>query len=216
LARLLLAPALFSGCALTSKGEALRPRYFDPAVARAETAQNEVSGNGIELRLGAIDSSSYLREPIAFRVSETELGYDETRRWTEKPEEYLRRELSRALFEEHAFTRALGGDGPTLEAELLEFAELRQQHKARVRISVLLHDDHTSLLEQTITVEQPIAATQGADDAPAMVRAISAALEQGVEQIATRVAHVLRAAPEKEAARSERDAERKLSNEQDD
>ena len=190
-----LGPAfLCAGCALLSKGEPLRPRYFDPDVARIATREHKAAGSGLPLRLGRIESSSYLREPIAFRNSEQELGYYDTRRWTEKPEEYLRRELARALFEEHGFVRTVSGEVPTLEAELVEFTEFPAQHSVRMRVAILLHDEHAGLLEQTITVERAIAAPAGSDDVPAMVRALSDALHEGVERIAQQVGRTLRAA----------------------
>ena len=183
-----------SACALTSKSDPLRPRYFSPETGGSDSATPASAfgapGNGLSLRLGRVSASSNLREPIVFRRSELEFGYYDDRRWTERPEVYVRRALSRALFEQRGVTRAMTGLTPTLEVELVAFEEVRAPvHKARVRAIAMLHDQRVGRLEQTVTVEREIRgkAKGEDDDIDATVRALSEALQLAVEEISQRV-----------------------------
>src|SRR4051812_29143552 len=112
---------LSCGCALLNKAEPLTPRYFSAepsgpgagaAVERA-AALRDASAPARELKLGRVTSASYLGERLVFRDSAYELGFYEDRRWTEKPEAYFRRALSRALYEDGGFRRVVSGVGPT-------------------------------------------------------------------------------------------------------
>ncbi len=113
--------------------------------------------------------------------------YYEDRRWTERPEIYLRRALSRTLFEERGVIASLSGRAVTLDVELIAFEEIEQPHKARMQALLVLRDDRMGLLEETITVDQPVAKTEQADQARAVVDALSQALQTGVTRIADRV-----------------------------
>ena len=96
--------------------------------------------------------------------------------------------LARALFEEHGLLRVASGSAPTLDAELVAFEEIRSpERKARVQVIMTLDDDRAGSQQATISVEQPIHAAIGSDDASAVVEALSLALEQCVAQIAERV-----------------------------
>jgi cholesterol transport system auxiliary component len=168
------------------------PRYFSPtarstnasAKPKIDAAQQKV------LRLGRISASSHLRERMVYRDESGRVGYDEERRWTERPEAYLRRALSRALFEERGFKRTVTGTGPSLDVELVAFEELRgSKPVARLEAIVLLEDGRTSVFEQTVVVERPIERASDAERDGAVVRALSEALEQAVTQIADQVAN---------------------------
>jgi cholesterol transport system auxiliary component len=185
---LMAACAALAGCALTSKGEPLRPRYFTPESAPASARAMRTPATNLRLRLGRVAAGSSLREQIAYRDSEHELGFYEERRWTERPEVYLRRALSHALFEERGATRVVAGFAPTLEVELIAFEEVRAPvHAARLQAVAILHDERIGRLEQTITVERPIEGVAGARKNDAWVQALSEALAQGVAEISDRV-----------------------------
>src|SRR6201989_40623 len=92
-----LASAL-AGCALLGKNEPLVPRYYTPEYDG--DAPSPFARSDLELRLGRVEGWSHVRERMAIRSSNRELFYYEDRHWTERPEIYLRRALSRALFEE--------------------------------------------------------------------------------------------------------------------
>jgi ABC-type uncharacterized transport system auxiliary subunit len=191
--------ALPSGCALLSKADPLTPRYFsaEPSEARegvpgsserASQASGSASIAAPELRLGRVTSASYLGERLVFRNSSHELGFYEDRRWTEKPETYFRRSLSRALFEEGGFRRVVSGGGPTLDVELVEFAELKSPaHVARARATFVLYDPRSVRTEGTLTVELPIRAVREDEQAAATVGVLSEALAGAVHQIVDRV-----------------------------
>ena len=108
--------------------------------------------------MGRVNSASYLKDRIAFRDKSFEIGYYEELRWTEKPEAYLRRALSRALFEEQGVRQIVAGPGTTLDVDLDAFQELRfPRHAARMRITWVLRDDaHRYQYEETFTIGRPI------------------------------------------------------------
>ena len=196
LTRALLLGCLASGCALLTKADPLTPRYFSaepsgtgPATGSSRTAvPGESSAPARELKLGRVTSASYLGERLVFRDSAYELGFYEERRWTEKPEAYFRRALSRALYEQGGFRRVVSGAGPTLDCELVEFAELRAPaHIARARANFVLYDSRSVRTEATVTVELPIAEGKEEARAAESVAALSLALTSAVDQIVRRV-----------------------------
>lgn len=179
-----------SGCALLGKSDALKPRYFSPDASIAPVQSGPPNrAIGAELRLGRITAASHLGERIAFRDSNYELNFYETRRWTEAPEAFLRRALAQSLFEAHGLRRIVSGAGPTLEAELTEFAEVKGMRPlARVRVTYLLYDNRLVRREATLVVELPIAASPPGQESPeATVRVLSDALSQAVGQIVDHV-----------------------------
>jgi cholesterol transport system auxiliary component len=185
---------LLQGCALTSKGEPLSPRYFSPDLGqRADDARTPAAAR-LELRLGQISAASHIEERIAYRLSEAELGYYDDRRWTEPPEEYLRRALGRVLFEERGLRRIVSGEAPTLDVELVDFEELRYgENRARVTLRFTLNDTKSALIERAVSVERPVASGD-AKQAPLRVAvAISNALSQAVSQLADEVGRELQA-----------------------
>jgi cholesterol transport system auxiliary component len=179
-----------SACALTSKAAIVDVRYFspervksgakseEPILAPAATAPNAP----LQLRLGRVSSGPNLRERIAFRDTVYELGYYEDLRWTERPETYVRRGLSRSLFEVHGLHRVLSGAGPTLDVELIAFDELRLKtgRAARVQLKVILYEDNDVMFEDTLTIDRPVAGEkpQIEDVIAAMATALDAATEE--------------------------------------
>ncbi|MDB4990578.1 MAG: hypothetical protein JWN04_5756 [Myxococcaceae bacterium] len=184
-AGLLGALCALSGCAFFGKQPPLRPRYFEAEADAPEGELHPVAAGAPGLRLGHVVGSSHLRELIAYHVSEHELGFYEERRWTERPEHYLRRALAHALFEERGLTNLVSGVGPTLEVELTDFSELKTpEHAVRIRARVVLLDQRAVRLERTFSAEQPVAK---GDDFAHVPAALSSALERCVAQIADAV-----------------------------
>jgi cholesterol transport system auxiliary component len=197
---LAIACSLLSACALLSKAEPLVPRYFTPEdTSGIHEGKATVLPPGLEprkLRLGSVRAGSQLRERIVFRNSSHELGYYEDRRWTERPEAYLRRALARTLFEQRGLVRVVSGPAPTLDIELVAFEEVRgPEHEARAQAIITLDDDRVGSFQQTVTVEQPVRSDAKADDADAAVDALAIALQECVKQIADRVIAMLVSAP---------------------
>lgn len=181
---LALAVAL-PGCALLGKSDPVVPRYFTPEYdggAAAVAARPD-----LRLRLGRVEGGSHLRERLAVRGAAREVSYAEDRRWTERPEVYLRRALARTLFEERGLVESQSGRAVTLDAELVAFEEVVEPHRARLQVRLALRDDRIALLVETITIEQPVASGGEADPARAAVEALSLALRAGVDRIADRV-----------------------------
>jgi cholesterol transport system auxiliary component len=192
-----MAATLVLGCALTDKNSPIVPRYFSPErpVDGARSTPRAAGAVG-ELRMGHIGSAANLDERLVYRDSAYEVGYYSERRWTEAPEEYLKRQLAGALFEERSLRRVVGGPAPTLEVDLVAFEEVRVPTRlARVQVNVRLHDQHLVRWEQTLTVEQPEIVARGGDHADEMVQALGVALRAVVERIADRVVTELAAVP---------------------
>lgn len=183
---------LLSGCALSSKGEALTPRYFTPAPAdrlepRSPEPPSADRAPAPELRIGRVEPAAHLEERIAYRLSATELAYYEDRRWTEPPEQFVRRALELELFERRAFQRVVSGAAPTLDVEVLRFEELREKPpRARLSLLITLRDERHALLERTVSVDAPFEAT--GDAGPALAAAMASALGEATEQVAEQVA----------------------------
>jgi uncharacterized lipoprotein YmbA len=124
---------------------------------------------------------------MVVRSAGQELLFSEDLRWTEPPEVYLRRALSRALFEEQSVVQVMSGRGVTLEVELIAFEELSEKQLVRLQALIVLHDERTGLLEETVTVELPVKPTAKAEHPLAVVDALSLALQTGVSRITERV-----------------------------
>lgn len=186
-----------AGCALLGKNDPVVPRYFTPQYeSGAVTAPGHPE---LRLRLGRVSSWAHLRERMVVRSSPQELSFAEDRRWTERPEVYLKAALERTLFEERGLVEALSGSAPTLEIELAAFEEvLKPKPHVRLQALLMLHDERSGRMEETLTVEEPVAA--GADGDVAVVEALSRALHRGVDQIADRVVARLVALPSSRAA----------------
>lgn len=182
--------AAASGCALTSRSEPMQVRYFtleDAARSLPEARANR----SLELRLGRVDASGDLGDEMAVRTGRNEIEYREDQRWTEKPEQFLRRGLERALFQERGLTRAYSGIVPTLDVELVELAEVEgQPPKAQVRALAHLHDDRRGLCDETFDVEQPISAADK-EHATQTVEALSSALHTAINELSDKVVQCL-------------------------
>ena len=191
---LALAAGLFlPACALTSKSTPIVVRYFTPGHASPHRAGPAFAGPASsaasappELRLGRVSAASYLNEKIAFRDSDHEVGYYATLRWTERPEDYLRRALARALFQEHELRELVSGAGPALELELSAFEEVKTPtHIARVEVTWKVRDGRTVVAQRTLTIERAIAGAGPAGHAVAA--AMGEALDRAVDAVVTAV-----------------------------
>jgi cholesterol transport system auxiliary component len=196
----------YGGCALTSKGDAQSPRFFSLETRDDAAALSEPAGAPPELRLGQVDAAAHLEERIAYRLRGTEVAYYDDRRWTEAPEQYLRRALERELFERRHIRRVVSGAGATLDVELTAFEELRGP-PARVRLALryTLHDARHSLLERSLVVERPLSIAGEPDPMQQVAAALSIALSAAVSQVGEEVAPTIAAAtpvpsPVKESA----------------
>jgi cholesterol transport system auxiliary component len=177
--------AALTGCALLGKHDPVVPRYFTPEYAAAPGATRAAAGRA--LRLGRVEGWSNLRERWVVRDQSGATRYAEDRRWTERPEIYLRRALSRALFEERGLVEALSGRTVALEVELVAFEEVEGPHRVRLQALLVLRDDRLSLYQETVSVEQAVAPGDEAGRERALIEAYSAVLRAGVTRIADQV-----------------------------
>ncbi len=177
-----------AGCALTSKSDPLTPRYYNPDGYQEASQVAAPTGRAMpELRLGRVTAASYLGERIVYRDSNHEIGYYDERRWTEKPDVYLRRALERKLFEQKGVHRVLGGVGPTLDIELTDFEELHgPTPTARARATFILQDGRSVVREQTVSVDRRITGDKE-PTAEQTVLALSGALGELVDRVTTAV-----------------------------
>lgn len=183
---------LLSQCALTSKADAIYPRFYSPEPDAAATTPAPAAAPALALRLGQVSAASYVEERFAYRVAPTELSYYEDRRWTESPEQYLRRALERELFERRGIHRVVSGPSATLDVELTAFEELRTA-PARVRLALTfsLHDDRQAQLQRSLVVERPLGSAAAGASARDVTAALTSALAAVVSQISEQVAREL-------------------------
>jgi cholesterol transport system auxiliary component len=179
-----------SGCALLSKSAPITPRYFTPELSRGAGEAASAPKTDQKLRIGNIKAGPHLRERMAYRTSEQEVAYYNERRWTERPEAYLRRALSRALFEEYGFVRAISGASPTLDAELVAFEEIQTgEHAVRVEVVINLYDMAGGHMQRTVVSQKTV---EGKKDEPeAVVRALAEALHAVISEIAETISKQL-------------------------
>ena len=183
----LLAALLAQGCALLSRGTPLKPHYYEPPPPQHAAAAEPLPT--CALQLGDVIAEDGLGRSIAFRRSPYEIGFYETRRWSESPENYLRRALERGLFEDARCRRVLADDGPTLDARLLTFEERRgQPPSARVAVHVIVHDGSRVLAEATFHAERSFEASDGDAAFDAFVAAVAHALDEVVAEVVGLVA----------------------------
>jgi cholesterol transport system auxiliary component len=140
---------------------------------------------GAALRMGRTTSSAHLRRRLVFRVSDRELGDYDDWRWTENPEEYLRRSVERALFTEHGLSRVIAGEAPTLDVELVAFEEVRHGERRAGRVDVVywLRGNRTVIAHGEATSEKAARSAAPED----VVAAIAEALEDVTEQVSIAV-----------------------------
>jgi cholesterol transport system auxiliary component len=181
------------GCALTSKADAVSPRFFSLEQGTRAKELPETEGAPLELRLGEVEAASYLEQRISYRLHASELAYYEDRLWTEAPEQYLRRALERELFERRHIRRVVSGAGATLDVELTAFEELRgPPARVRLALSYTLYDHGQSSLERSLVVERPLAVDPGPDRAERIAAALSLCLTAAVTEVCDKVATNLR------------------------
>ena len=175
---------LLAGCAITAKSQPLEFRYFSPAPS-ARDAAHTGEPPCARLRLGRVTPGAYLQFRIAHRESAVELDLYETLRWTERPDTYVRRALSDALFEHQPLAQALADDAVTLEIDVIAFEEVQRQgrHGGRVQLGYALRDARNVLDRGVVTFERD---ARGAA-IEHVVTAIGAALEAASAEVARRV-----------------------------
>jgi cholesterol transport system auxiliary component len=179
------------GCAFFTKSDPVVVRYFTPESIAARPDPSGVAlamrPSVLDLRLGRVNSASYVKDRIAFRDESFEIGYYEELRWTEKPEAYLRRALGRELFEEQGVRQIISGPGLTLDVDLDAFEELRSpRHAARMQVTWAIHDDERVQTRETFTIERPIPSTEPSGPG-GIAAAMAGVFDESVKHVVARV-----------------------------
>jgi uncharacterized lipoprotein YmbA len=181
---------LLSGCALTSKADPIVLLYYSPLSAALESSEAATPATGSarqELRLRRVTAAAHLREGLVHRESSSEYRVSERHLWTEPPADYLRRAITRQLFERQGVRRAFQGSSPTLELELTCFEELRDQSKVRVEVVASLQVGQRAVLQETFRVEGPAKRPSDSSSRAAVAEALGKALAEVVVAIAAKV-----------------------------
>jgi ABC-type uncharacterized transport system auxiliary subunit len=181
--------ALASGCALTEKSKPLDVTFYTPECIRTGVESHQAAP-GPALRLGRVASGTDLGERIVTRDGSYKVVYYDGRRWTERPQLYVQRALTRTLFEESGFHRALVGDVPTLDVEVLNFEEVTTpvQHAARITLRLILSTDRV-LFEDTVAVSEPVTGAHFDDFVAAMARALGTVSDEVVRRVDSAFRH---------------------------
>lgn len=179
--------SMSSSCALLSKSEVPNRRYFSPE-QRTSDVKPVAAASACELRLGRVTAGAFITERFMFRESAHEVGFYEDRLWTEKPDQYLKRELAHVLFEEQGLRSVVRGAGPTLDVEVISFEEVKgNSHQSRIEVAFSLSDERVVLLQQTLLVEKPIAEAKQGEEGSAVAQAMGDALREVVHELTSRV-----------------------------
>jgi uncharacterized lipoprotein YmbA len=172
-----------AGCSLLPASAPPNDRYFTPELTSATVHAPKSSST---LRLGPVSSTVHTK--IVHRDSATEVGMYDTLRWADEPEVFVREALRRALFDRGAL-RESDDDLPTLDVDVLAFEEVRHgsARSGRVQLRWRLHDDK-GYSDGLVTSEVPAKSST----IDAIVEAISDALAESTEHLASEVATRLR------------------------
>ncbi len=187
-----LALLVSSSCSLLGPSTTVDVRTFTPELPQGPTGlvdPPEQESTAPRLRLPPVRSGANLRTRIVHRVSKTEVDAYEDLRWTENPEEYVRRSLAHALFSEHPVVEAVRGEAPTLTVELVAFEEVGKAgcRRGRVKLLYRLEDGDAVRTSGTVTIER--AAPE--DSIEGVVTAISHAMDAASARLATVIAQSL-------------------------
>lgn len=184
-----LAPiVLVAGCALLSKAKPMDVRWYTPEHLRPGPA-SPLPASGPALRLAGVRSGLDLEQRIVHGDGGYRMDYYEERRWTERPEVYVRNALNRVLFEERGFQRVVQGDATALNVEVLAFQEVNRPAVHGVRIALRIAVSRKRVLfENTVEINEPVSGPRFEDVVAAMARALDEAAGEVARRISTALA----------------------------
>ena len=184
---LVAALVLGPGCALLSKSKPLGVKWYTPDRV-VQSLECRPARPGQTLLLGRVTSGTDLTELIAHGDGVYRVDYYDDRRWTERPERYVRDTLGRTLFEACGFQRAVTGIAPTLDVQLLKFQEVTtpSTHAVRIALRVTLSKER-AIFDDTVAITEPVVGPRFEDVIGAMGRAL--------DGVAVLVAQRVEAAP---------------------
>jgi ABC-type uncharacterized transport system auxiliary subunit len=201
----LAAAAPLGGAGCLSKSPPEPTRYFrvldpddDDIAARGEVPSSTARihrGAPVPLRLRRVTAAAHLKERVAVRVGDLEMGFDDLLRWVEPPAVFVERRIARKLFEDLGLQRVEGGGSAKLDVEVRSFEEVRVPRRAAVvELWVSLVDARDrSLVERRVVGRREF----DGDDPRLLAMAMGAALEDA----AGKAAALIIPAAEREATR---------------
>ena len=144
-----------------------------------------VRASGRPVRLRRVRAAGYIGEQCTWRGHDVEHGLYEQRRWTDFPNRYLERAMDMALDRTPGVRRVESGRVATLDLDLVSFDEVLEPHQADVHVVAVLRDPSQAVVfQRTFSAQRPIPDA----DPPSAARAMGAALDDVVMQIASHVA----------------------------
>jgi ABC-type uncharacterized transport system auxiliary subunit len=170
------------------------PLFFKPGSAMLDAVVPDESDpparGGFAIRLRRVQSESFLRERVVWRVSAVEYGFYEQRRWIDLPAHYVERALKTRLRETPGLRLTDDPRAAGLHVDVLAFDEvLKPAHEANVALAVELDDAaHGRLLTRTFNVRIGIENDEPASMAKAMGQALDDAVAQVADAVKLRVA----------------------------
>jgi ABC-type uncharacterized transport system auxiliary subunit len=201
----LLGLATLQGCVLRSADP---PRFFRPTSAMLEAADADQSGgDGVPIRLRGVRAEPFLRDRIVWRVSDAEYGSYEQRRWLDLPAHYVDRALAARLRTTPGLRLTDDLAARALHVDVVAFDDvLSPQHEADVALAVSLEDRTGAVLfRRTFAARVAVAS----DDPVALAKAMGAALDQAVAQVADGVRESALRRPDASGAHGPRSSRRR-------
>lgn len=179
--RLVPAVLLFATGCLSGPDEVKFVRFFRPeATVPAEVARASERAPLVVRRVAA---AGHLREPIAWVKDEIEIGHYDELRWSETPQRFVERMLDEALFARRGIVEGAGGD--SIDVDVTAFEQvLGEASRAKVALRVIL-EGRTGTLRREFSREEPLPDASPESLARAIGRALSAAIEETAEWVAT-------------------------------
>lgn len=171
-ATILFAPLLLAAC--LSKNAPIEPRYFDPRLPEASGDPAPPAAKPV--RLGYVTAAPYLRDRIAWRLAENEVGFDDLNHWAASPDLLVDDALKRYLVPENGFPRTDSANAHTLYVYVAAFEVERSSKEVVVQLQATLHDPAGTL--QRGVVEAKHAAD--IDDPRSVAQAAGVALSEAV------------------------------------
>ncbi|HEX6241043.1 MAG TPA: ABC-type transport auxiliary lipoprotein family protein, partial [Polyangiales bacterium] len=150
------------------------------------------SGPAQRLRLGRVSAARHIDRRFIERTGAHEIRYHDEWRWTDQPDTFLTRALSRDLFERAGLVQAFSGAAPTLDVELTALEQRSAGGGKRAYASVLaaLHDDREQLWRKSFEIETGVGS---GDQAEALADAMGKTLAQLCAQITQQTVGTLNA-----------------------
>ncbi|HVK87700.1 MAG TPA: ABC-type transport auxiliary lipoprotein family protein [Kofleriaceae bacterium] len=182
-----------TACSLTSRSRPVDVRYFsaDTTLMSAPVRERTppFGARPPRLRMGRVTAGAHLSYRIVHRRSPVELGIYDDLRWTERPDDYVRRALERELFEARPLVEAVSDGVPSLEVEVLAFEQVQRglTSAGRVQLRYRLDGPEDVLASGVITVDRNARSAQ-IDD---VVAAIGTALAAATSKLADEVQNAL-------------------------